>query len=40
VFAVVDGLIEELGDVVVVEAVDDAATSASAGDQAEVPQQP
>ena len=36
----VDGLVEELRDVVVVEAVDDAAALPGAGDKAEVAQQP
>lgn len=40
VFAVVDRLVEQLGDVAVVEAVDDAAPAAGAGDQAEVAQEP
>lgn len=39
VFDVVDGFVEELGHVAVVEAVDDAAAGASAGDQAQIPQQ-
>src|SRR5882757_10372600 len=40
VLGVVDGLVEELRDVVVVEAVDDAAALPGAGDKAEVAQQP
>jgi hypothetical protein len=35
VLDVVDGLVEELGDVVVVEAVDDASALTATGDQAE-----
>jgi hypothetical protein len=38
--AVIDRLVQQLGDVVVVEAVDDAAAGAGAGDQPEVAQQP
>jgi len=34
-FAVVDGLVEQLGDVVAVQAVDDAASMAESADQAE-----
>ena len=37
---VVDGLVEQFGDVVVVQGVDDGPAVALAGDQAEVAQQP
>jgi hypothetical protein len=37
-FAVVNGLVQQLGNMVVVQAVDDAAPGADAGHQAEVPQ--
>jgi hypothetical protein len=40
VLDVVDGLVQEHGDVVVIQAVDDALAGAAAGDQAEVAQQP
>jgi hypothetical protein len=39
VLDVMDGLVQELGNVVVVEAVDDAAAVPSAGDQAQRAQQ-
>jgi hypothetical protein len=39
VLDVVDRLVQQLRDVVVVEAVDDASTRSGAGDQAEVAQQ-
>jgi hypothetical protein len=39
VFAVINSFVEQLGDVVVVEPVDDAAAGAGADDQAEVAQQ-
>ncbi|OLT21079.1 hypothetical protein BJF79_46990 [Actinomadura sp. CNU-125] len=40
VFDVVDGLVEQFGDVVVVQGVDHRRSQAGAGDQAEVAQQP
>ena len=38
VFAVVDGLVEKLGDVIVVQAVGDRSARACAGHQAEIAQ--